>query len=643
MRTVKPPLPNYALWGAIALLLLAFWVGLHYLDWKPIWGDERASIQSSGGMFYGPWSPLEIWNYVQTNNPWHTPGYYLILSAWGSLVNWAIPALRVLSLLMGVLTLAWTYRLGADIRGARAGLFALAVLGASAFLLHYFIQIRMYAFITLFSAFTLWVYMRLIRSKAEPRWWMWAGLLAGSVALLYMHYFASILLGGIGLYHLLFVRKTRRWLTVLGVFAFAALLFLPWAGGLAAGLSRAASFTALQQRALAPGEALIRLGYFFGNGSLLLALAALLVATVPLFVSRRISRWVGYIWFVTFAFLGLVLAGNALAKVMHEDRLRYLIGMWPLLAIMVGIGLDQLSRWPHTRWLPPVGLLLWVAFAGYQVAQRWSNIEIDSFQTYYPMQQIARALDDHVSYEDLIINGITVETLPDTDSPINEYRLMRPYYFPFDVATIMLQVPADPAQERVAQQEALSAIGEHPRFWFAYQPTNPPPLLNEMQTALAERYTLCRRVVDDPSLAVDLYTAAPVCCDNYDGDETPLATFGDGIRLTGLSALAVEGDMLPVVASWAIDDSVPLHTYSAGLYLFDADGNLASQVDYGLELPAVTCERAELPVGDLTPGRYDVRVAIYGWETGERLPGVVSRTSQADNLLTITSIELPPE
>lgn len=625
--------------GALLVLLFTFWLALHYIDVKPIWGDERASILSVGGLEAQPRSPLEIWNEIQVNNPWHVPGFYFILSAWGPLVDWAIPALRVLPLLMGLLTLAWTYRLAADVADARVGLVAVVLLGTSAFLLHYFIQIRMYAFITALSAYTLWAYMRLVRAQ-RPSVWLWGGFLIGAVGLLYMHYFAAIVLGAIGLYHLLFARRSPRWLPVLGLFVVAGLVFLPWIGGLMAGLSRAAAFTALRERALDPLETVVRLTYFWGSGNTALAAVALVVAALPLVVKRRVPRWFGYVWFVTLAFFALVVVGNAFARVMHEDRLRYLIGIWPLLATIVAGGIVWLA---HQRWTRVPALLLLAICASFgvaQTAQRWTNTELDNVTAFYPMQRVARALDGHVSPDDLVIHSITVDRPPDTDSPMHEYGKMRPFYFPQDAAEVMLQVAAVPAQQRAAQVEALSALDGHPRFWLAYQPDDAAPLLSEFQTALDERYDLCRSDTQEAGLQIDFYTDVPLCCDNYDRDDAAVASFGDGVRMTGLSLLPVEAGILPVMATWSVDDSVPAYTYSVGVYAFDAAGNLASQADYGLDLPVKSCQRAPLPVADLPPGTYELRIAIYNWETGERLTGHVTDSGAQGDLITVTTFDV---
>jgi uncharacterized membrane protein len=93
----------------------------------------------------------------------------------------------------------------------RVGLYAAAVVGTSAFFVHYLHELRMYSLFALLTAFTVWVNWRIVTAKREPGKLLWVGLLAVAVAMLYTHYFASLPLFAIGLFHILFVKKTRRW------------------------------------------------------------------------------------------------------------------------------------------------------------------------------------------------------------------------------------------------------------------------------------------------------------------------------------------------------------------------------------------------------------------------------------------------
>lgn len=146
----------------VLLLLIAAWLGARSLNADAIWYDEYWSIYDAGGAHYGPLSPAQIWERVSGRNPWHAPGYFFLMGAWGSLTGWTAFAARSLSLLVGLLTIAWTYRLGKDIASARVGLSAATLLGTSALYASYLHELRAYTLYTLFTVVTLWAYWKIL-------------------------------------------------------------------------------------------------------------------------------------------------------------------------------------------------------------------------------------------------------------------------------------------------------------------------------------------------------------------------------------------------------------------------------------------------------------------------------------------------
>ena len=106
------------------------------------------------------------------------------------LVGWSEVAVRALSLFFGMLTLAWVYRTGRDLLAPRAGLLAALLLSASVFFLAYMIHARAFTLIALCSTLCIWSYWRLVLHPRPTGMGAPAGLLLGSVGLLYSHYFS---------------------------------------------------------------------------------------------------------------------------------------------------------------------------------------------------------------------------------------------------------------------------------------------------------------------------------------------------------------------------------------------------------------------------------------------------------------------
>ena len=154
----------------------------------------------------------------------------ILLFIQGRLAGWSEPAIRSLSLFAGLLTLAWVYRAGRDFFGPQAGLVASLMLGSSVVFLAHMELARALTAVALFTALILWSYWRVALHPRPPGPGAQAGLLLGSIGLLYSHYFGSLFLPALGLFHLLFVPKKRRWwrtLLLVGLAALVAALQLP--------------------------------------------------------------------------------------------------------------------------------------------------------------------------------------------------------------------------------------------------------------------------------------------------------------------------------------------------------------------------------------------------------------------------------
>ncbi|MCC7372274.1 MAG: glycosyltransferase family 39 protein [Chloroflexi bacterium] len=212
------------------ILLLGLGLRLFLLDGQSLWYDEGVSA------YMTPRSFAEI--AVATSVDIHPPLYYWLLATWAATFGQGEIALRSLSVLLGMATIWVTWRLGLLVAGRVAGLAAAAVLAVSPLAVQYSQEVRMYAQAGLLAAASSWAALVLLRALADaatPRRRRLAqlaalyGLLAG--ALLYTHYYGSLVVVAQGLYALLLVALTRRWqiLVWFGLAgSIATLLFLPW-------------------------------------------------------------------------------------------------------------------------------------------------------------------------------------------------------------------------------------------------------------------------------------------------------------------------------------------------------------------------------------------------------------------------------
>jgi hypothetical protein len=622
----------------IPLLLVMCWLGARNLNADAIWSDERFSILDTGGAPYELRTPAQIWEGVAQRNPWHAPGYFIILSGWGRLVGWSPPMLRAMSLLFGMLAVAWTYRLGHDLVSRRVGLYAAAIVATSAFFIHYLHELRMYTIFVLLTAFVLWVYWRIVRYdvrvgahgraplQTRNRFWLYLGLFIGAASMLYLHYFASLPLMAIGLYHLLFVPKNKRWWYVVAALGFAGVLFLPWLQVLIAGLGLAAEDEGLRMAALPPGQTLERLSYLFSNG-----LALLLLIVVALALLAR-GRGVKQVWFFTVMILLALLAVNAIVQVMHIGRMRYLIVLWPPLALLTALGILQLER--LRKGISILGLGAWMGLGMWMSLTPNFMEGVDGSGYIFPWHIALREMRPYLQPDDVI----TVQLPEGMLNRITQRNHDMALYYTEDLFVRFRIVETNPQVEEQQIEEyqtTMEFIGDAQRVWVTYEGDKQPSALPRFESMMSEQYQICPAIPNQSILHLDLYARSAVCCVPTP-DKDPVIRYGGDIALTGVEPLPETlSDTLPVRLGWSIAPDVPAYQYSVALHVLDSQDNLVAQADYGLPPVFFTCEPAQVDISALPAGDYGLYAIVYAWETGERLTGEVVETGETGERLLV--------
>ena len=350
-------------------LLLAAALAIPQLDRDAFHADESSSLIVAGALRPGPWSLAEVWSAVARRSPEQALGWPMLLSVWGRVVGWSEVSVRALPFFCGMLTLAWVGRTGRDLFAPQAGLFATLLLAASAFFLLYLSYARAFSLVACLATLCLWHYWRVALQPRPPGRVARAGLLLAATGLLYMHYFGALLLPVLGLFHLLFVPKNRRWWQPVLLFGLAGLIAALQLPIYMRGLAQAASDSNLQNRAMSAAELLGRFARFLtngivdlqvapGDGLLVLLLLSLVIVTGFRLRSGKSAGAGWFLVFVTGTLLLLIVALNELLRVIGTERLRYLIALWPLSALLVGAGLWQLAG--KRRRLVAILLALWL-------------------------------------------------------------------------------------------------------------------------------------------------------------------------------------------------------------------------------------------------------------------------------------------
>ncbi|MBI1278099.1 MAG: hypothetical protein GC179_08225 [Anaerolineaceae bacterium] len=608
--------PTRIFWWMILLLMVVTWLGISGLNQDAMWYDEIYSYIYAGGQQYGPISAGEVISRVaaQLQHEKNPPGYYLALHFWLTAAGSSALAGRMFALLFGLLSVALTYRLGRDFAASvqipsaeLVGLGAAVAVGASAYYIYYLHELRVYTVIVACSAFEIWAYLRLIQSSEKRSWALRIGFVLVAAASLYLHYQLFFVVGVISLYHLILVRKNRQWWEIALLLAGAAALYLPWVA-VVIQFSEGAKINAVVGMSL--GKVVPALLLTFSNNSV-----ALLAALVIFGVYR--NAWsLRFIIFVVVAGVIVTLAVNVYYPFINQ--IRYIIFLWPLLAVLVGLGVERLSRLNVS---PVVMLSIWVLAGFWTIANNdfsgYLYGVIPSWREFRAVLEQQAKPGDMVAYHAGNYDWIRSLELDH-------------YLYGLPIKHQMMEYIPGKLENDDYYNHAKAFVDQSQNIWLAVSHVDAPNFrLGEFQRALtSEQFIECYTALNDISVTLTLYTRLtnPV--------DMPLQ-FGDGIHMQMVEAADVsQNGQVTVVLGSTKAKTIPNDLYSVALHVEDASGNLVAQADYGLPNDEKACHETTLNV---PAGAYSLRAAVYNWQTGERLMGVDTATGeQADRLQVAT-------
>jgi hypothetical protein len=606
-------------WFVIPLLLVTTWLGAGGLNADALWLDEVWSVSMAGGAHYGPLSPLALWTRNASEDPRNAVGYHLLLAGWGAFVGWTEFAARTSSLLIGALAVAWTYRLGRDLYSPVAGIVAAALIGTSAFYIYYLHELRTYSLSVLLTVITVWTYHR-ITVRLKPSRWLDVGFVVGVLGILYTFYFAAIIVGVLAFYHILFVPKTRAWWRVPILVAIAGLLFLPWLGVMLSGLSISLGDEILHAKSLTPGEVIGNLFFYFGNG-----LVFLPVVAIGLAVGQRGTR---AIWFIVLFSVLSVVAANIRLQVIETGRERYMLMLWPLLAVLCGVGFARLWRSPAKLASAPF-LGIWILIGIHTSLGTEFTRDIPGAQA-LPWDRVTNVLLTETTPDDAVIVHLPVGNWV-WEITTSEYYLHNlPARF-----TLLESLPGRTADQlRQSEEEFIAGALQ---VWLGVDKRVPPAsVLTDLQQLLTKNYVSCGTVLDLPRMSLALYIQKPL----FPEADSAMVQFGDGVSLAHYTLSSESETQLETTFIWQVSPDVPPNTYSVALHILDSNGQLVAQQDYGLPNESLACRQSSVSLDTLPSGEYSLAAAVYRWETGERLPGISTVTGEQGDRLVLGTFTL---
>ncbi len=177
-------------WGV--LLLVAFALRAVSLTAQGVWRDEVDQWYFA----HDSWPVLGS-RFLQAG--WNGPLYSPLLRVWMALAGDSVYAMRYLSLLWGILSIALFYALGKRLLGRPSAMVAATLMAVSPYMVWYAQEIKMYAWVVMWVLLALYALERVCQEH-RLRWWL--ATLGVLPLLFYSHLMTLLLLPVMGVWFL---------------------------------------------------------------------------------------------------------------------------------------------------------------------------------------------------------------------------------------------------------------------------------------------------------------------------------------------------------------------------------------------------------------------------------------------------------
>jgi hypothetical protein len=545
----------------------------------------------------------EVIDKVAVENPWHAPGYFVVVYGWGQLVGWSVVALRSLSLFAGLIALSIIYNLGKRHFSTGTGIYAILTMGLGAVTLNFLHDMRTYALIVLFVALLVWAYEQ-VTARQKIGIWHYASLGFSTAALLYLHYFAAFAVAGLGLYHLIFrFRKPRYWQTVF-VLALGGISFLPWVSVLLSGLALSVE-NPRRSLNMTPLEVTSTLLELFANGNLALMLLLGILAL------RTRSKAARFVWVWLAASTALAIIASRFFPALHD--IRYMFFLWPGLAIIAGMGIVQLQRLGVS---PIIIVGIWLIVFARQMDSDGPLRDIVGADYRPPFDSLAHQLNGYTVPADTLMYH-----LPDNSPNDTMHSALLNYYTASESLKARLLIPDTTATtDELYESYVSEAVENAERVWLAYERSRRNWRIGPVTEAYLPQkgFMYCGSLSDrDQEVQVELWahmrsTNLAESFTFQDSDENAIT-----LHLMQTPTLLSNHHLFSNLL-WELDESISPSAYSLGLFVMNEDNQIVTQFDHGLDA-VQGCLTSDMNMQSFTQGNYHLALTIYDWQTGERL------------------------
>ncbi len=599
---------------ALALILLAAAFRFHRLDEQSLWYDEGVSYAHSLR------SPLEV--IPRLHSDVHVPAYFALHGLWQNLTGTSEFALRAMSALFSVISVAWAYALGKRLLHPGVGLAAAALVALNSFSIYYAQEARMYAMLAATAGASMWLFAGCLRSQSGRNM---IGLGLINALGMYTHVaYALVILSQLSVLALVVLssllkerpmslafgslRRIATWALVPNLTTL--LLFAPW---LPISLERVFAQPNLSAAA-APHQALgmilghLAVGNTYDTASDIWIYGICIILLFGLLPAPGGQKW-RWDALLPLAWVLVSLAGYLYLE-LTDRYLRFLLPAQLGLALWMGRGVWILASWRLRRTGAALGILPKLA-AGISVGAIFLAQASSLPRLYHApefqrddMRALVRIIEAELGAEDaLIVSGTGLE------------ELLR-YYYTAGAPVYGLPNSADAQQTRDETLEIVAARERLHVILYGEAEQDPKRVLETTLNRYA--FEISEAWFDDFRY---LQYARPADL----GDPVQIdRRFGADIRLRSfaLSADSVAaGDLLQIQLRWTADRR-PDQRYKVFLQLLNGAGALVAQRDsepVGGSAPATAWQPGDVIVdnhgllipADLPAGAYRLIAGLY--------------------------------
>ena len=215
----------------LGIVLIGAFLRVYHLGTQSIWFDEAYSVGLSS---------LSVPQIVQAAAAdVQPPLYYLLLHYWMMAFGTSESAVRLLSVLFGVLAIPMIYVVGRQLFNKETGLVGALILALSSFNIYYSQETRMYSLMALLALLSMYFFWRFLRQSNLVSS---VGYVLSTTLLVYTHYYGFFVVIAENFYvvTLLLLSKNRtyklkHWVALQAI---VVALFVPWVAVLIGQISR---------------------------------------------------------------------------------------------------------------------------------------------------------------------------------------------------------------------------------------------------------------------------------------------------------------------------------------------------------------------------------------------------------------------